>query len=531
MQDIVQLIRMELRGSWRYRWWAMTTAWVLCVCGWLLVFTMPDIYEARAQVFVDADSRLADVMGDVGVEPGVGSRVFIVRQAMLGRPQLERVARETDLDLRARDEQEKEALITALRDRIGVSSGRRSREAQNLYTITFNDRNRDMAIAVVQTLLDTFVEDVLELKERGTEDVTDYLEDQLAHYSGLLSEAEMALANFKKEYVGLLPGESGGVFERLQAEMDTLRGLRSDLKIEEDRRDALRSQLNAEMPYLPEGTDEGAGAPLPGGATEVTITELESRRSELLLSYTERHPDIIAINEQLEQLYAKRETERAALTSMGNGIEGVANANNPVYQTVQIALNESGVRVATLRSQVAQRQAAVDQLNSQIDTIPEVEAKFSELTRDYAQYKSLYDELLMRKERERMGSVGEERDVVSFNIIDPPSASLDPVAPKRVLFLIGVLLVGLGAGGVLAFILHQLNPVFHDARTLHNITERPVLGVVSMTWLERHRLGRTVDFSSFAIAGTSLLVVFVFSILLRDQFVGIIHSIIWQATG
>ena len=27
---------------------------------------MPDIYEARAQVYVDADSRLADVMGQVG---------------------------------------------------------------------------------------------------------------------------------------------------------------------------------------------------------------------------------------------------------------------------------------------------------------------------------------------------------------------------------------------------------------------------------------------------------------------------------
>lgn len=117
MQDVVQMIRTELRGSWRYRWPAMGVAWLVCLVGWAGVLTMPDIYEARAQVFVDADSRLANVMGQVGVEPGVGTRVFVVRQAMLGRPQLERVARETDLDLRARDREEKEKLITSLREK------------------------------------------------------------------------------------------------------------------------------------------------------------------------------------------------------------------------------------------------------------------------------------------------------------------------------------------------------------------------------------------------------------------------------
>ena len=115
MQDLYHLIQTELRGAWRYRWLALIAAWIVCALGWLLVFSMPDIYEARARVYVDADSRLADVMGEVGVRPGVGSRVYIVRQAMLGRPQLERVARESDLDLRARTEEEKEALLEYLK--------------------------------------------------------------------------------------------------------------------------------------------------------------------------------------------------------------------------------------------------------------------------------------------------------------------------------------------------------------------------------------------------------------------------------
>lgn len=530
MQDLLHLIRTEIRGSWRYRWAAMITAWAVCAVGWTFVFLMPDIYEARARVYVDADSRLADVMGDVGIAPGVGARVYIVRQAMLGRPQLERVARETDLDLRARTPEEKEALITGLRERVGVGSGR-TRQAQNLYTITFEDRDREMAIAVVQTLLDTFVEDVLDLKAQGSEDVSSYLDDQLSHYSGLLSESETALANFKKQYVGMLPGESGGIFERLQAENEALVAVRLELQIQEDRRSELRRQLQSETPDLPEGTDPGVGAAIPGNSTQSTINELESRRSQLLLGYTERHPDIIAINEQLDQLYAQREEDRLALAAGNNGIEGAVNATNPVYQSVQIALNQTGVRIAGLRSQVASGEATIRQLNDQINTIPEVEAKFSELTRNYGQYQALYAELLLRNERERMGSVGEDRDVVSFNIIDPPSADIEPVAPKRNLLLIGVLILGLGAGGAIAFVIHQLNPVFHNAKSLRDVTGRPVLGVVSMTWLERHQSGRRIDFSSFAIAGASLLGIFVIAILLRDQIVGLIHSMIWQATG
>lgn len=529
MQELFQLLRTELRGAWRYRWHAVIVAWIVCILGWGAVLTMPDIYEARAQVFVDADSRLADVIGQVGVAPGVGSRVYVVRQAMLGRPQLERVARETDLDLRARTPEEKDFLITSLREKIGVSSGRTS-ESANLYTITFNDRDRDMAVSVVQTLLNTFVEDVLKLKEQGTEDVTVYLEDQLTYYSQLLSKAEIDLADFKKQYVGLLPGESGGLFERIQAEMENLKKLKSDLQIQEERRLELRRQLQSDTPYLPEGADQSTGAPVPGSGAENSIASLEARKASLLLSYTERHPDVVAINEQLEQLYLKREEARSALANSGS-MDGVANATNPVYQSVQIALNETGVRIAGLRSQVNQSEAVVRQLNNQVNTIPEVEAKYTELTRNYDQYRSLYNELLLRKERERMGNVGEDRDVVSFNIIDPPAASFEPVAPKRILLLFGVLIFGLGGGGAIAYIMHHLNPVFHDPKTLRDITGRPVLGAVSMTWLERRKIARRLDFSSFTIATASLIITFVVTLVLNEQLVGLVHTIIWRATG
>jgi polysaccharide chain length determinant protein (PEP-CTERM system associated) len=524
VRDIINQILSELRGVWRFRWTAMSIAWAICAFGWFAVYSMPDIYRASAQVYVDADSRLAEVMGQVGVAPGVGASVFVVRQAMLGRPQLERVAQVTGLDARATNEEEYEALIVYLRESISVDTGRSS-QSRNLYTISFEDSDRLMAIAVVNEILNTFVEDVLELKDKGAEEVTGYLDDQLAHYSGLLGEAEQALADFKKTNVGLLPGESGGIIERLQVEMEALELLKKDLRIEQDRRNELRRQLTSETPYLPEGTQLASGATVTGTPTETNIRDLERRRAELLLTFTERHPDVVAIDEQLVLLYEQRADEMTVMANSG-GMEGAANATNPVYQSVQIAMNQASVKIAGLQSQVNQADVLVRELQSQITTIPDVEAEYALLNRNYAQYQQLYSELLIRKERERMGEAGEEREVVSFNVTDPPAADFEPIAPKRTFFLLAVLVVGLGAGGAVGFVRSVMHPVFQTVRSLRAVTGRPVLGMVSMTWQERYKAKRRLGMTNFFLVSGSLFAVFVGIVIFQEPGVEALQSVL-----
>jgi polysaccharide chain length determinant protein (PEP-CTERM system associated) len=462
------------------------------------------------------------------VSPGVGARVFVVRQAMLGVPQLERVARETGLDRRASNAKEAETLYASLKEKISVDTGRSS-QASNLYTITFEDHDRDMALAVVRTLLNTFVEDVLKLKETGTEQVDNYLTDQLTYYADQLGEAEQRLADFKKRNVGLLPGESGGVFERLQFEMDQLKKVEQDLAIESDRRDELRRQLQSDTPYLPEGGEQQAGVKAPGSRMADRIAELERQRSDLLLTLTERHPDIIALNEQLEQRYVQQEAERRALAQGNGSMEGAANATNPVYQTAQIALNDASVRIVGLQSKLAQHRAAVRDLRQEIDTIPEVEAELATLTRDYDQYRVLYGEILLRKERERMGKVDKDSDVVSFNVTSPPTVGLEPVGPKRTLMIFAVLIFGLGAGGGLAFLLNQAHPVFHDSEGLRRFMGRPVLGQVSLTLLGEQRRVRLADAATFAAATAGLIVLFAGVLVLQEPGVRLIRAVLFQA--
>jgi hypothetical protein len=95
----------------------------------------------------------------------------------------------------------------------------------------------------------------------------------------------------------------------------------------------------------------------------------------------------------------------------------------------------------------------------------------------------------------------------------------------RGLFLVAVLVVGLGAGGVLAWIMHQMKPVYFDAKTLRQMTHRPVLGVVSMTWLERNQARRRINFMSFAAASSALVFVCAVLIVFSEQLVGVMATV------
>src|SRR3954462_13357031 len=96
--SVVDQVVEQVRGAWRFRWIAMAATWVVCVLGWIGVFAMPDMYAATARVFVDTRTALGPLLQGLAVDSDVDSQLDRVKTALLGRPQLERVARETGLD-------------------------------------------------------------------------------------------------------------------------------------------------------------------------------------------------------------------------------------------------------------------------------------------------------------------------------------------------------------------------------------------------------------------------------------------------
>lgn len=523
MNQIVNQVVDELRGAWRFRWLAMGLAWLVCVSGWLFVFAMPDVYEATAKVFVDTRTVLRPLLANLTVEADVDSQLALVRQAMLGRPQLERVARETDLDLRAETPEARAAFIDLLRSRISIlggASGERNASG-GLYVISYQDTNRDKSIQVVDKLLNSFVEDTLGGNREGSETAQRFLTKQIEDYEGKLSEAEDRLAQFKKKNVGLMPGEqTGDYFSRLQNEVDAAKKAESALGVAFSRREELQRQLRGEVPFVAGGASASGGKQGGGGGndTATRIQETQARLDDLLLRFTDRHPDVISARETLEQLKQRREAEVEALRRGDpSAIATAGAASNPVYQSIQLALNQVEVEIAALRGEVAERNRKVAQLRAMVDTVPQVEAEFARLNRDYEVTREGYRELVDRLQKARLSERADETGVVKFQVVDPPAAGFTPVAPNRIRLLAIVLVAGLGLGGGLAYLLHQLRPVFNNTRILSEVTGLPVLGAVSMTWLERQRMESRLRKLAFGGAATMLVIVFLGVVLFQSM--------------
>ncbi|MCH8135884.1 MAG: hypothetical protein IIB77_07895 [Proteobacteria bacterium] len=519
MHELFEQIMTELRGAWRFRWWAMATVWAVCLIGWPVVFSIPDQYEASARFYVNTTTRLDEVMGGVIIKADESSQISLVRQAMLSGPVLERVARETDIDLRATTAKAKEALLRRLQKAITITSTSTSRNRNTddgIYLITYRDAERDKSLAVVDYLLDTFKEDVITGRAEGSDETVEFLVKEIAGYNTRLRAHEQSIADFKRQNVGLLPGESGGYFERMQQALGDTQALEAELMILTDRRRALTEQLRGEGPTLAEdSTASNAGIVVPRNALEARIVELEDSVQEMLTQYTEKWPGVIAARDQLEQLYQRRDKQLSELAAAG-GQGGLVLSNNPVYQQIQIALNETEINIAAISGQVVAFRRQVTNLRAKVDIIPQIEARLAELTRDYDQIRTVYGELRERLEQERLRRSRIGWDGVTFQLIDPPKVGLAPVYPARTALLALVLITALGAGAGVAYLLHQFRPVFIDQRGLRNITGLPVLGSVSMTWLSRHRTQRRNELGVLLLAAVGIVVCLAVVLVYQD---------------
>jgi len=532
MRHSLDLILEQIRGAWRFRRTAMLVAWGVCMLGWLVVLALPDTYIARARVYVDTRTRLSQVTQGIAVESNIASQAEEVRQALLGGPQLQKVARLAIPGFATAPPEAQAGIVMGLHEmlQVGATNDREAlqqREPADLYTITYTDRSVEGARRVVDQLLRLFLANSLGGSQEGSEQAQQFLAQQIADYDKKLAAAEERLADFKREHAGLVPGSTGGdYFARLHAESDELDKDRVALTIAEQKRDELHRQLAGEMPVM--GSANSAPGRMGGPVdTASAIRETQARLDELLLRFTDKHPDVVAARRQLQDLKARQKAEMEAVRRGDpTAIAATGMAANPVYQGMKLQLSQIEVEVAADKQQVVDQEKKITELRKMINTAPQVEAEFERLNRDYSVTHTQYQALVDRLSRARLSDKADATGVVRFEVVDPPSVDPEPVFPKRTKLIFQVLAAGLAAGLGVAYLMHQLRPVFTSPRQLTEATQLPVIGSVSMTWVERHRAAgkRAVWAYSFGVA--LLIVVGVVTFLTDDFTSRFLHAVI-----
>ncbi|MFO1250909.1 MAG: XrtA system polysaccharide chain length determinant [Inhella sp.] len=469
------------RRVWKYRWIGLGLSWLLGVIALVVAFVVPNRYESSARIYVDTQSILKPLMSGMAVQPNVEQQVTMLSRTLITRPNVEKLVRMADLDLKKQTKVQAEAQIEHLMKTLSISTTGRD----NLYTLAYNDPNPEVAKRVVQSLVSIFVESSLGATRKDTASATTFINEQIKAYEAKLEEAEQRLKEFRLRNLEMVAGDGKDATSRL-AEMNAqLERAKLELREAENARDAARKQLEGERGR---GGDVTTASILQESSISVSTPEIDARLAELrrtldglLQRYTEQHPDVTSVRRLIKELEEQKRREMAELRKQAmNNPVGTATTGNPVQQELSRMLATAEVQVASLKARVAEYQSRYTAAMSAMRTAPQIEAEAAQLNRDYAIHKKNYEDLVARRESAAIsGELDVAAGVADFRLIEPPRVSPRPVAPNRFLLLGAGLLVTLLGGVFAAFAASQLRPVFFEPSELRNKTELPILGVVS----------------------------------------------------
>ena len=491
MSEIYEQLLFWINTVWRRRWAAILVAWFVCIAGWFFVASKPDTFTASTKVFIDTASVLSPLLRGLAIERDIGEELQVMKQTITSRPNMERVARMTDLDLTAASPVAMQNLIDSLRRRTKIKS------TGYLIAISFTDTDPVRARDVVEAITTVFIEQNLGQNRVEIERARIFLDQRIAEYEVKLQESEQRLADFRRDRLSALPDRSTSSFQ-----LEELRVVMEHTEVALKRalvqRDSLRQQVAR------------------GPATDISLelfTAEEEMRS-LLIRFTDQHPDVLAVKRRIADLEQQRSAEfqRVGIDPDSAGSALAAN-ESPLagadYAQLKGMLAETDANVLILTDKAKRIRGQVRRLKRQVALIPIVEAELARLNRDYDVLKGKQTLLVGRREQaiiSQKKEVGADR--IQFKIIEPPRVPAVPNGPPRPILLSAVLLFGLAAGTGFAIFLSIINETFHDPAKLQQAFNIRVLGIVTPVQTAARQTYALAKHSTFLMSVTLLVGVY-----------------------
>lgn len=481
MEQLFSQLLASLKGIWKHRWTGVGITWLVVLVGWAKVYSLPNEYQTTARVYVDTQGILKPLMVGMTSVPNVEQQVAIMSRTLLSRPNIERVLRMVDLDVRAVTAREHDAMVDELLKQIRINGT----STYDIYTISYTNSDPRQVRDVVQALLSIFVEGSFKGKKGDSEKAVQFIDEQIKGYEDRLLTAENAVKEFRLKHNYLLPREGQDYNGKLLSAGEALASAELELAEAEQSRKAIEAQFSGDEPVLA-GGEAGQASDLEG-----RISALNKNLDALRMQYTDQHPDVVSTLRLIAKLEEQRKQERQKPPAP----DDAARQYSPLFQQMKVTLAEAEAREAALRARVAAMQQRQQQLQQQRDEVPELESELGQLTRDYQINKENYEKLIARREAAKLsGELTTTTEMMSFKIIDPPTMPQRPVGPNRALYYSAVLAAGVIAGAAAALGLSELRPTFLNPAELRAATGLRVLGTIAMNWTEeekrRHRHDR-----------------------------------------
>lgn len=326
--------------------------------------------------------------------------------------------------------------IRALEESLVVSNGRKS----SVITVTGKADSPEKARRFVQSFIDAF--HGLHIRVNRTDGSFEFFREQSNLLADKLRDARNELAATKSEYgIITIEGQRKNLQDQITAGETQLHTAEADLASAQATVQELRTML-AKLPERIVSQQVDGHPNAPGDTARQQVFQLEVRERELLARYTERHPLVIAVREQISEArrgMADYEADRTQSTSLVN----------PARQSVELQLLQEQSRAASLTARTRALRAQQAQLQSALRDLNSHEAEIERLERRVTLLQTEYQAHAERLEQARIGEALEHERISNVNVVQPATYLPKPAAPKmRVIGLLGLFVACGGALGI-----------------------------------------------------------------------------------
>ncbi len=493
MTSIYEEVQIAIHGIWSRRWLALAVAWVVALLGWLVVSLIPNSYESRARVYIEAQSILSPAPGTSPLDQQQG--LDQIRQTLTSVDNLVKVVKGTDLAKTVQNDRDIGGKVGMLKTGITIIS-----QQNNLFEIAAKSADRSLSDRqnavvsqqIVSKLLDILGQENMTGGKATTSQTIRILDGQIQARAKDLASAEQRRVDFEQKNIGMLPG-SGSIGTRI----DQTRGEMSQIESQMMAAQSELAGINGQLASTPQTIDTAG----PGGTPGVSplgqaMGELAQARAR---GWKDNHPDVLALQRQIAAL-------RASGGGGGGGSAAMTRTPNPAYMQLRSLQAERSASVAALQARRADLAGQMGGMAAKQVEEPGIAAEQARLSRDYDTMKAQYDKLVADREETRLrGDVQSEAGIFRVRLIDPPGLPSAPASPNRPLLLVGVLIAAIGAGVGLAFVLAQLRTTYATAGRLERATGIPVMGAITETLSAAAVAKRRRMLGVFAGAGAGLV--------------------------
>jgi|SRR5579884_572854 polysaccharide chain length determinant protein (PEP-CTERM system associated) len=445
--------------------------------GLALVSKIPPVYKAYALILVDSQ-KIPEQYVSSTVVSDVQDRLTAISQQILSSGRLQQIIDEFDLYRQEREQHDREEILEMMKRDLEITPEKGWTGRTVSFRVSYQGQDPKTVADVANRIADLYVQENYRTREGQAEGTTEFIQSQLDDAKKKLDELEAQVSQFKIRYNGELPQQEASInstLDRLQVELEANRdAINRAQQSKVMLQDSLRAAEQAEQSVLkelraaPAPSSSGPAAPvssLSAPAYKPRKSEiLEAELSDLMLRYTEDHPEIRRRRAELERVRRAESLEAVQSAAKPDGkTAGAGEA--PARQARAIPdppeLVKARERIAALHSQIAllntellTREAEQKKIlanialyQSRVSNVPVREQQMAQITRDYEITKANYRSLLDKKIAAEMAADMEQRQKAErFTIFDRARPPEKPFKPNRIVLNLAACVVGLVFG-------------------------------------------------------------------------------------